>query len=968
MPDVSRALARPRLLDKLSAKPSKLIWISGSPGSGKTTLAASFANHLKQPCIWLRIDPTDIDSAGFFLHLTAAVVKAGIATNEKLPSMVKENLASVDTWARHYFRTLFQQCKNGCVIVFDDMHMLPDDSAATRSLSTLLEEAHARASILVTSREAPPTALARASVNNEVYQLKPEELSLTQSETQQLLTKWRIACAKDQAHAVHALTAGWVTGLLLCRPSLEAGITDKTLLSKNITDHIQDYFNHEVFSRITTDDLQRLCQLAWLPFITEELADGLTGSANTCKLLARMERQGQFVFKHQHTETGFSLNSLFTEALRQHAETHWDDNKIAAIKNKTALALARAGHQEMAIDLWIAIEAFDQAADAIITQAGNIFAKARLHTLKHWILAMPEEVLQRKPWLSYWLALCLLMADPEAGRKQMLKASREFKASGDNKGLLLALSYLIGSYFMSYSSAYPLREWLDEIERLEINFDEIDDVNMQANIALSVWYGLFLVEPDHPDLPLWEERLHRMVQSAIDPTVKLRIGMMLSKHYYYTGQYKKIWPLRALLLPERNDPRLSPYGALVWRLYSLPDCWSRGAFDEARKELDSALELSEQCGIHLLDNHIIIHTSTACLLDNSLDDAAELLERVPLNSHSSRHMEVWHLFLNKAWLACLAGRHPEAAEYAEVCLRAAHNMGGIAPQCFAHAALGYIHLAQSNLVQASNHQAQLQALAERTGNPLADFHANLIMAKLALQQKQADRCAASLQSAFEIGRQYALFHFVWATPDSLRPLCIFALEHEIETDYTRELIRQRNLGSAGVPLNLEQWPWQIKIYTLGRFAVEVDGKPLANGARAQTRTLALLKAIIALGGHNISASSLCDALWPESDGDAAHHALETGLYRLRKLLGKESIVLHDGKITLAPEHCWVDALAFLHLPDPRNGDSRMREQAQALYQGSFLEDEPDATWALNMRKRLHEKAARHFSPGDASSD
>lgn len=55
-------------------------------------------------------------------------------------------------------------------------------------------------------------------------------------------------------------------------------------------------------------------------------------------------------------------------------------------------------------------------------------------------------------------------------------------------------------------------------------------------------------------------------------------------------------------------------------------------------------------------------------------------------------------------------------------------------------------------------------------------------------------------------------------------LCAFALAHGIEPDYARRLIRQRCLKSPGV--EVECWPWPVKIYTLGRFSLVVDGRRL----------------------------------------------------------------------------------------------------------------------------------------------
>ena len=74
--------------------------------------------------------------------------------------------------------------------------------------------------------------------------------------------------------------------------------------------------------------------------------------------------------------------------------------------------------------------------------------------------------------------------------------------------------------------------------------------------------------------------------------------------------------------------------------------------------------------------------------------------------------------------------------------------------------------------------------------------------------------------------------------------------------------------------------------SLGRFEIRLYGKPIEFGRKVPRKILALLKALIALGGTAVSESALIDALWPDEEGDAAHGAYTMAIIRLRKLLGE----------------------------------------------------------------------------------
>jgi len=948
-PDTTHVVERRRLLEAIAATSAKMVWIGGIAGSGKTTLAADHARRSPARVVWLRLDALDRDPAGYFVHLGGALRAAGVHGANTLPTLSADRLGALQIYAQEYFQALFRACGNDCVLVHDDIHLLGAEGPTVDLLAALLHEAPPAARLVMTSREGPPASLARGIANGEVWILPGDSLALSEEETRQIVRSWDPAPAPAQAATLHRRTEGWVGGLALLRASARAcdGARDEDAQAL-----LGGYFESEVLGRLTAADRAALRRVAWLPAVRADLARAVTGDDTVCTVLRDLSRQGLFVSTHGGGEPEFVLHALFAEHLRRRASEELPPADVAALECAAADALALSEDVEASVALYLDAGALERAAAAMSRVAPVAFREARLNTLAGWARALPDAVLREHPWLCYWLAMCVLMTDPAQGRERMLIACHGFRERGDTRGRLLALSYLIGSYFMSYSSVHPLGDWVDEIGRLGDEFDALPDTDSRASAALSVWYGLFLVQPDHADLPLWESRLADLLRRRVDPTIKLRIGMMLSKHYYYTGQFGKIWPLRALLLTERESPALSPYGHLLWFLYSLPDCWSRGDFDEARRELEQALARARRYGIHLLDNHCVLHTVTACLLDGALDEAAQLLERVPLGSDSTRHMEVWHLYLGKAWQACLSGRHVEAAEYAAVCRAAGRDMGGVAPQGFALAAQAWIAVARAQADEAAQHLAALDTLVTRTGNPLLAFHAGLISARLALDAGDRTRCRDLLRTALAGGREHAWLHFQWAVPELLAPLCQVALEHDVEPDYVRDLVRARRMQALAAPAHLASWPWQVKLHTLGRFEVLLDGQPLAHAGKAQTRTLTLLKAILAFGADQVDSASLCDALWPDADGDAAQHALESALYRLRKLIGKDAVLMHDGKVSLCWTRCWWDARALEHLgaavPDARE----RRRLAGALYRGPFLAGDADLSFAMPPRERL----------------
>ena len=189
-------------------------------------------------------------------------------------------------------------------------------------------------------------------------------------------------------------------------------------------------------------------------------------------------------------------------------------------------------------------------------------------------------------------------------------------------------------------------------------------------------------------------------------------------------------------------------------------------------------------------------------------------------------------------------------------------------------------------------------------------------------------------------------------------LCTHALEAKIEPDYVRALVRTRQLAPAAGAAHIEEWPWPIQIYSLGRFALVRDGVPVVFSGKTQKRPLDLLKVLIALGGRDVAQDRLAQVLWPQAEGDAATAAFNTTLKRLRALLGRaDAITLSAGKLAVNPGVCWVDAWAFERGLRLAGNDVAATERALATYRGPFLGTEEHA-WSVPLRERLRARLLR----------
>jgi LuxR family maltose regulon positive regulatory protein len=250
-----------------------------------------------------------------------------------------------------------------------------------------------------------------------------------------------------------------------------------------------------------------------------------------------------------------------------------------------------------------------------------------------------------------------------------------------------------------------------------------------------------------------------------------------------------------------------------------------------------------------------------------------------------------------------------------------------------------------------------RALIEVDPRKLSWRDHTMLAAYVALHHPDAAEChrllAHSLAASPIASQAFARF------PTQMAELCIEALRSGTEAvrELTKKYSRRPSPKSESAPA------WPLKVFVLGRFQVLKDDAPIRFSRRQQRKPLELLQALIALGGTEVGAGKLTDALWPDSEGDAGYHALESALYRLRLLLGAPTaVVMAGGKLTLDRRQVWVDMWAFES--ELRKGiadDSTPAERVarlRDLYSGHFLAQEVEKSWAVERRQALRAKFVR----------
>lgn len=164
----------------------------------------------------------------------------------------------------------------------------------------------------------------------------------------------------------------------------------------------------------------------------------------------------------------------------------------------------------------------------------------------------------------------------------------------------------------------------------------------------------------------------------------------------------------------------------------------------------------------------------------------------------------------------------------------------------------------------------------------------------------------------------------------------------------------------------------LRIYLLGRFAVEYAGKPVAQSAWKRRRPVELLTSLALAPGFLMHREEIIDRLWPDKDLDAGANNLYRTLHQVRRATGDDAVCVERGVVRLV-EGAWTDVAAF-HDAASSALPERLAEAA-GLYRGDLLPDEPYSDRLQSRRESLRQRfvdagmrLARHRAQSTSEAD
>lgn len=899
------------------------------------------------------MDAGDADVASFFHFLSSAA--RSLRPKLALPAFT--GAEELEPFARRLFRALLAGLPPRPVLVLDDLHEVPPASAVEDLVRILVEELPTGAAVVLVARGDPPDALARSRAHGGLAVVAPSELELRPGEARALAARHGLLAARSAAAALNRAVGGWAAGLVLlaARGDGAGGAPVAATF---------DYFAGEVLDREEARTQRLLLEIALLDAPTASLAARATGDPEAPAVLARLARRGLFVLRRGGGEDpAFELHALFRAFLVARGREELPPGRADAVRAGAAAALAERGSAgaETAVGLYLDAGRVDEASRLVVREGPALLAAGRAPRVEAWLARLPAER-RAEPWLAYLGAAAAIGRDAPAARRGFEVALAGFEAAGDAAGTWLAWVGAVEATILGWSDFTPIGPLVERLEplrrRLPVPTPELD-----ARVTLAAFSALSQHAPSHPELPRWAAAARRLALGTGDLRTRLVAGAQCNVQAgWWRGDVADAAALVAALAPEARRSDADPSAAILWLVTEQAFYALAGDHQIAARVAAEAAELAERSAVHLWDGLLYTHAVWRSLAEDDVEGARRHLEKVRLTFRGGA-LNVAYVQVFEALVALRSGDVRSAAERAREGKALGDAAGNAIPPLMADLVLARTPAADADPALASARE-RIRAL----DTPAFEHVLALVEADRALRAGDEGEAARALGAALRLGTagvQHA--RYLFSGPE-LAALLAAALRRGIEPAAAARLARAGGLAppsDAGA-----EWPWPVRLRTLGGFGVEREGRPVAEGPRAPRRPLEILAALAVLGARDVPEGAVCDALWPESDADAAQRALETTLHRLRRLVDRGVVVQRARRLTLARDRCWVDLLelearldAALAAPARRSGAAGALhglagvEEIARLYRGPLLPGD-DAPWAAARRDRLRRKLSR----------
>lgn len=390
-----------KLLD--GALEKRLTVIQAPAGYGKTSLLLQWRQRHRGPDLltpWLTLERDDADPKRLTQYISLALEGVGGPSAEgEAGAAIPADLPPRAALSAIINRLLREE--RPVVMIFDDFHRAENPTVA-ELLRALIRLAPENCHFIVASRDHPWLDQAVLAAEDQLLELRSEQLRFSALETEALLLRNQglELCAED-VRLIFERTEGWPIALQLMLLSLKRRADHQQFVERLMgsSQELAGYLSEQVLESLPEDVREIVVRTALIDTLTGDLVNRLCDREDGWLLLERLEQQGVFLAPLDEDRRSYRYHQLFAEHMRDRLARH-DIAKFRRLQGIAARWFAGEGNIRQAVDH--AIQSGDaQLLSAIVDEVGGwrLIPNGMQDVAARALAALPDAILWSAPRL-----------------------------------------------------------------------------------------------------------------------------------------------------------------------------------------------------------------------------------------------------------------------------------------------------------------------------------------------------------------------------------------------------------------------------------------------------------------------------------------------------------------------------------------------------------------------------------------
>lgn len=952
-PYLHNILTRDNLINRLKLRRErKLIIIQAKAGQGKSIFLSDFLNKDQTAYLWIQSEQDMKTSEGLL-----RVIGTGLKEHYK-----SEKNLQLDVNSFNEIISFFQSMQTRFYLIFDDFHIISDSSESRNTVEKLLNYLPSHVHIFILSRLSPGISISRLRSSQELLEITDGDLRFTMDELT-LLTRdvFQLQLRKEHIISIDRILQGWITGYIFLIEKLSCMVNTeeheqyiRTFLNKGNRAQFFEFFSSEIMDNYSECERQMLIALSTFNSITLDLGTSIGGKSGA-ECLNGIIQNSNFIYNDDDNPETYRFHPLFADYLKTLFNDLPEDHKIELLK-KTIPFFEEKNDVNNLIPVLIKLGDIERAKKIFVSYAEKILDLTQHKKIRGLLQSFPIKFRSDDPLLGYYSALALNLENPFTTRLQLFQLLDYFKEHGDIDRQARIYATLLANFFFYQESKKNVEDIVTRATSfLKAKRSEVSPQRREILLSLlplgNDWIGT--------DIEKSFENAMRAEETSFKLNNKeafLCSRLVLARNYLQSGEFtatKKLLTQTWDML--ENKHLFHPYAALL-KFYMGDADFYTGDIHQAIQHIQEGLNFSSRDFAFrpYLELNLILYN----LYLNNIDRAEKLFASTrEVHIGENLYLNYYHIYLLQMLIAYRNKNWRRADYYSKRLLEEGNEPLLMTDYPYSFLALIEVSIGLKDYKTARSLLTIVREDINVSHYPYPGT--SLLALEFICDLREGKDGSETAKKLRETVAHYRYQNLDICNPELLEEVCKEAKIPSKET-FPR-------LKSVNIAAKLKNSSYAIDIYTFGKFRVFIQGKEIPPGKLlSQKRVTDLLKLLIIYRKNGINKDTIYETFWPKYSYKSARDNLNTIIYRLRNIFGKENIFLSTDVSTIGflPDivHTDIDSFTeFCSLGDKAlsakeiGNAIEMYKEAITLYKGDFLEGDLYSDFIRDERESLKRK-------------